>query len=238
MNLKYPIEGRNTMSMKLGRHLHLALAIVILLTMNSVGFAGEGNGGQAGSFLRIPVGARPAGMGNAFVSVADDAYALYFNPGGLYQLKSFTFGTMYSVMSMDRSHFQGSFSYNSEGLGVFALMFTKFGVAKIDGRDSGGNKTGSFDDSELAFNFGYGKELIDHLGVGAAIKYISHSLQDNRATGLGLDIGTHTKIETQHSIIKAIRLGLSISNLGSELKWNTHFKHFGSDFGLYIRATH
>ena len=37
----------------------------------------------AALFLRIASGARPAGMGEAFVALADDATATHWNPGGL-----------------------------------------------------------------------------------------------------------------------------------------------------------
>jgi hypothetical protein len=40
----------------------------------------------AGEFLTVPVGARAAGMGGAFVAVADDATAPWWNPAGLVYL--------------------------------------------------------------------------------------------------------------------------------------------------------
>ncbi len=40
----------------------------------------------AGEFLATGFGAKALGMGGAFVSIADDASAVYWNPAGLYQL--------------------------------------------------------------------------------------------------------------------------------------------------------
>jgi hypothetical protein len=40
----------------------------------------------AGEFLKVPVGARAIGMGGAFVAVADDATAPFWNPAGLIYL--------------------------------------------------------------------------------------------------------------------------------------------------------
>jgi hypothetical protein len=40
----------------------------------------------AGEFLKVPVGARAIGMGSAFVAVADDATAPFWNPAGLIYL--------------------------------------------------------------------------------------------------------------------------------------------------------
>jgi len=42
--------------------------------------------GQA-QFLKVGVSARAMGMAEAFLGVADDASALYYNPGGLLQLE-------------------------------------------------------------------------------------------------------------------------------------------------------
>ncbi|MBU0567282.1 hypothetical protein KJ693_09645 [bacterium] len=43
-------------------------------------------GATGASFLKIGVGARALGMGGAFVGLADDASALYWNPAGTSQL--------------------------------------------------------------------------------------------------------------------------------------------------------
>ena len=40
----------------------------------------------AGEFLKVPVGARAIGMGSAFIAVADDATAPFWNPAGLIYL--------------------------------------------------------------------------------------------------------------------------------------------------------
>ena len=45
-------------------------------------------GTTAASFLEIGIGSRAIAMGGAFVAVANDATALYWNPGGLSRLPS------------------------------------------------------------------------------------------------------------------------------------------------------
>ncbi|MCP4725691.1 MAG: tetratricopeptide repeat protein [bacterium] len=45
---------------------------------------------------RMPVGARPMGMGGAFSAVANDANALYWNPAGIASLQRQEFTSMYS----------------------------------------------------------------------------------------------------------------------------------------------
>ena len=49
--------------------------------------AGVGSSSGA-DFLRLGGGARPLGLGEAFVGQADDASAIFYNPAGLAQLNS------------------------------------------------------------------------------------------------------------------------------------------------------
>ena len=53
-------------------------------------------GAHAAEFLSHGVGARALGMGGAFVAVADDATATYWNPAGLTKVKKHSFSAMYS----------------------------------------------------------------------------------------------------------------------------------------------
>ncbi|MCB0302022.1 MAG: hypothetical protein KDE52_18315, partial [Calditrichaeota bacterium] len=57
--------------------------IAILLVSSFLVFAGENDGVTGMSFLKIGVGARAGGMGEAYAAVADDATATYWNPAGL-----------------------------------------------------------------------------------------------------------------------------------------------------------
>ena len=54
---------------------------VLLLLLGSTRQAGATK--YAGEFLSVPVGARAVGMGGAFVAVADDATAPWWNPSGM-----------------------------------------------------------------------------------------------------------------------------------------------------------
>src|SRR4029077_18132794 len=60
----------------------------------------------AGEFLRIGVGARALGMGSAFVGLADDGTAAYWNPAGLatlseHQLTAMHAGQLGSIAQSD-----------------------------------------------------------------------------------------------------------------------------------------
>ena len=57
--------------------------ILTLLLLPAVVFGIERVGTTSFQFLKIPVGVRGIGMGNAFVAGAADASAVYWNPSGL-----------------------------------------------------------------------------------------------------------------------------------------------------------
>ena len=59
----------------------------------------------AAPYLKLPMGARSTGMGEAFTGLADDTSALYYNPAGLTQIES----TMANFM-----HIQGFSGINYE----------------------------------------------------------------------------------------------------------------------------
>jgi hypothetical protein len=67
--------------------------LTILSVSSSVSFA---QSKYVGSFLEIPVGAQALGMGDAFVSLADDGTAFHYNPAGTALIDSKILSMMYS----------------------------------------------------------------------------------------------------------------------------------------------
>lgn len=57
--------------------------------------------GQPGEFLRYGVGARALGMGRAFIAIADDVSAIYWNPGGIIRVERKEFTSMYTNLFYD-----------------------------------------------------------------------------------------------------------------------------------------
>src|SRR3954464_6922850 len=63
----------------------LGAALVLLPGM---GRAFGAAGAASSPYLKLPMGARGTGMGEAFTAVADDVEAMFYNPAGLTQLDS------------------------------------------------------------------------------------------------------------------------------------------------------
>lgn len=73
------------------------LVTLLVLTLAVIPiFAHAEDGSHAAEFLSHGVGARALGMGSAFVSIADDATAAYWNPAGLAKVEKHAFSIMYS----------------------------------------------------------------------------------------------------------------------------------------------
>ena len=68
----------------------LILIIVLALPLNA--------GRYAGDFMMIGSGVRPLGMGGAFVSLADDGSAIYWNPAGISQIKKSEVTAMHAFL--------------------------------------------------------------------------------------------------------------------------------------------
>ena len=195
----------------------LSLASLIFLIPLPTSAAG-GEGGYAGAYLRIGVGARPLGMGGAFIALADDATASYWNPAGLGQIETSQLACMYSLMSMDRMLNLASYAQPLSKIGTLGFSWLNFGVHDIDGRDAAGNPTGAFSDSENAFSLSLGKKLAPALLIGGNLKFLTHKLASQKATGFGFDIGAILKIG------KEIRIGGTIQDIASSIKWDTESK--------------
>ncbi|MXZ01934.1 hypothetical protein F4Y93_15325, partial [Candidatus Poribacteria bacterium] len=76
------------------RLFYFSILIASLILTTSVKAADEG--AHTAEFLSHGVGARALGMGSAFVAIADDATATYWNPAGLTKVKKHSFSAMYS----------------------------------------------------------------------------------------------------------------------------------------------
>lgn len=196
----------------------IGLILVILLIMATAeSYSQEVKkvGTAAAAFLKIPVGARGASMGGAFVSLADDPSSLYWNPGGLSRNEK-------HALIVDHSPWLPGLSYNFFGVvipmqsfGTAGISITALTTAEMD-VTTPANPMGTgekFDASSIAVGFSYGRSLTDRFSIGSTFKYISERIFNSKATGLAFDIGT-----IYDTPLSGLRLGVSVSNFGSKMR--------------------
>jgi hypothetical protein len=170
--------------------------------------------GRAGAYLRAGAGVRPLGLGGAFVAVANDVTAGYWNPAGLGQLAEPQFAVMYSLLSLDRKYNYVAAAYPFAALGVVSVSWINYQVGKIEGRDRTGAITGEFSNGENAFLFSYGKTLSSSFALGGTVKLLRHDLAQRSASGIGYDLGVLFKPG------EFLTLGASRQNLHAQLRWD------------------
>ena len=125
--------------MKLLSIIYLCLLATYVIGL-STGYAAD-EGAHAAEFLSHGVGARALGMGGAFVAIADDATATYWNPAGLTKVKKHSFSAMYSdtFSTGDGSWLsRGLVTYNFlnyvyqiEDIGSVGLSWIRLGIDDI-----------------------------------------------------------------------------------------------------------
>ncbi|MDE0637143.1 MAG: PorV/PorQ family protein [Candidatus Poribacteria bacterium] len=119
----------------------ISLFLFILGIFSSLTLFAADEGSHTAEFLSHGVGARALGMGSAFVAIADDATATYWNPAGLTKVKKHSFSAMYSdTFSTGDGSFlsKGLVSYNFvnyvhqlEGIGSLGLSWIRLGIDDI-----------------------------------------------------------------------------------------------------------
>jgi len=139
-----------------------------------------------------PVGVRAAGMGGAFVGVADDASAVYWNPAGLAS------GAFFGLV-LDRSSFKtgdGDNAPDSSALLLAAgsppLGATYYRLAfpvAATGTGAGDRNTVGFTLVTNQFGVTLDQSLRDGLAVGVTVKGVHATTEVGSRTALDADIG-------------------------------------------------
>ena len=172
-------------------------------------------GTTGANFLKMAVGARPVGMGEAFVAVADDANAIYWNPASLlgFRYKEITF--MHNEGGEEIRYEFLSYGQPVEKLkGGLGMSVCFLNVGNIEGYTPEGIKTRELDFYDLAFSLAYGCKITSNLGGGINLKVLQEKLDDQKAETYALDIGG-----LYQSPLEGLIFGVNIQNLGPKIKF-------------------
>jgi hypothetical protein len=182
----------------------LLLLVAPVLVLASTGAA----------FLKIPVGPRVCGMGEAAVAYIDDASALYYNPAGLASVLSFDVLLAHNQWLLDMNHEYVAGVYGSEGLGKFGLAFDYWGSGAIQGINTRGETIPDyvFSAADWSLNLGYARSFSD-LSVGLGLKLVHDQHESLSTSAVAFDAGAMYRTP-----LKGLRAGLSVANIGTKGK--------------------
>lgn len=172
-------------------------------------------GTTAGKFLSIPVGARALGMGGAFVAVANDASAMFWNPAGLSSIYQYEALFTHSQWLADIDFNYGGIVVPMGDVGVFGVNFTSLTMEQMERTtELQPDGTGEFF-SVGSFSVGvsYAKNLTEWFSIGGNVKYVSETIWNSSATGFGVDIGTLFQTP-----FPGLKFGAGISNFGTKMQ--------------------
>lgn len=172
-----------------------------------------------GQFLKIGIGARAAGMGNAFVAIADDASAVYWNPAGLARLDPDQTELMGNIAFWPAGLLfsQGTVVFHIKGLpGAVSVNARSLTMADEPERTSFRPEgTGLyFDAGYTAFGLTYARSLTDKFSVGVSGNLVQMGLAEFKEETITFDLGTLYDVGTL-----GMRIGMGIQNIGAQVKF-------------------
>ena len=183
------------------------LSILILLSAISLSAQTE-NASTGLAFLKLGIGARAIGMGEAYSALSDDASGIYYNPAGI------SFGAGNEVTFM---HKQWIFGTTADFLGstvhsqnfTFGFGFNSTNVDGIEIRQQPGPPEGTFGLHDLAVSATASWRIDTSLSIGATGKFLYEKIYLDESDGAAFDFGARYQYD-RHFAFAAV-----ITNIGS-----------------------
>jgi hypothetical protein len=189
----------------------------------------------AGEFTYLGLGARALAMGGAYVSLADDGFACYWNPAG-------TAGNAHQAVFMHSSTFGGLVNYDAAGYsrpldrGGCGIVLFRLSVADIpltgdalidlnhngemdQGEHIDYSRVSYTSDNEWFLLANFSRTLTPRLRAGGHLQVGYKTVGSNAAWGISLDAGVLAGLPWRLSA------GLQVADLTTTyLAWNTGSK--------------
>lgn len=204
----------------------LSLSMAFLLLAGSAGMARAQSEAGAQSLLIAP-GARSDGMGRAYVAAANDANAIWWNPGAMAFAKgrdaSFMYTQLVPDLATDVNYSYLAYVQHVEGWGGLGAALGYLSYGKSTATDVDGNPIGDFTSYEIAPAVAYGTEVMNNLGFGVSLKLVRVDLapafvqldgRAGRGTTFAADVGSLLKVPQWKA-----SFGATIDNLGPNIAY-------------------
>jgi hypothetical protein len=190
-------------------------------------------------FLIINPGARQGGMGEAGVGLADDANAIYWNPGGLAfqyndpevdrkgeaSLMHVNWLPQFNLSDMYYDYAAGRYYLQDIGMVGLAIQYISYGESIWTGPDSP-DELGRFNSSEVSITGSYALKVKENVGLGVNLKYIHSRLSPIEVTvgtekGKGISSGFAVDLGVLYhpEWAQKLSLGANISNIGPKMSY-------------------
>lgn len=206
----------------MSKRLPVAVVCILLLLPAAQAYAVAEAGVPS---LIIPPGARPNGMGESFVAIADDATASWWNPAGLAFLPNQNIALMHSQLVPDLAsdvyyEFLG-YTHQIKDVGTlsFSLVYLTYGTSVATNTE--GEELGTFKSWEASGYASFAMPLRKNLSLGLTMKFIhadyapdDFTLErlDGTGSSFAVDAGAMWKLPSQK-----LNFGVAFTNLGPDI---------------------
>jgi len=213
----------------------LSAALLSVLAVQAA-FAGEP--GTSGFLsLKVGSGARAAAMGDAQVSLADDATAVYWNPSGLAAIQGTSFSLQHNEWLQTVRLSSASIGHATD-YGVFGVHFLGMymdAIPKVE--TAAASPIGNFNVYEVSFALAYALRFHEDWDLGLAVKGLNSKLDESSASGWAVDAGVRfrSRIEGLTFAAVAQHLGPDMTFVAEPFKLPTTAR-VGADYQRAFRT--
>jgi hypothetical protein len=192
-------------------------------------FAWGAAGAAAAPYLKLPMGARGTGMGEAFSGIANDVNALYYNPAGL---------TAMEASQLELMHLEGFGGVRYENLGLavpaelvgldlwgtIGMSYTLVAIedtprTRIDPNDPShqafdqawADRGFMFTAGASVVTFSYAWQATKYYSIGGSVKAINEKIDTVQGWGIAGDFGLLSRPE----VVKGLSAGMTLQNMGT-----------------------
>lgn len=178
-------------------------------------------GTSSAQFLKIGVGARAEALGQAFIAVANDATALYWNPAGLTRfegnqayfnhtewvvdLKIENAGIVYHLDPLNSIGFSLTFLHTEDMMET--TVFSPLGTGR------------TFTYADALFGVSYARQMTDQFSFGVTLKYFKETIAEVSLSSVLFDLGTFYETGFANT-----RFAVSLSNFGTDISPDGSFE--------------
>ena len=193
-----------------------------------------------GQFLKIGVGARAAAMGGAFVAVADDPSALYWNTAGIARVDPDVSQLQFNqaIWPADMKFTQAAYVFHMKrirgalGVNVRSLYMDPMIETTAYQPDPQVGTGRTFDAGFMSAGVTYARSFTDKFSAGVTANLIHEGLADLSQQTFAFDLGTLYDVGTL-----GMRIGMAISNMGTDVQFIERQARIPSVFRVGTAAT-
>lgn len=218
-----------------------ALLVTALMCVTQVSHAGDGEAGFLAPWLEVPMVARAAAMGDAFVSVQGGLQGSMYNPANISDLRKARFTSSYRVMQLDRRLLHAGVSAPLPEDATLALTwrYADYGHLAIRQSATGQELGGTLGQDEHFFTLVFAKRFSKKVSLGVGASYYNYKFDDITANSALVEIGGlfhldqvfYDRETLPDAKITDMNLGLSIKGIGSKVPINTS-DYYGTNDGV------